>query len=262
MKIRFLPNLAILLIIIFTGCKKDFTVEKIDSNIEIKMWETLDSTKRKLQFYCSTEKAYECSNYAISKTYRKSPGTIEIGFRGVIKYDLCFTAFGPASTIIDLGTLPNGIYNLNINVEGNKSKGKLTVTQGYYAIELDNPKQLDIITTALYRIPANTIWGSVRYHESSTAALVKTFIDSLQVLNAIPYEYKPGDYGYFEIGPDGEILPHQNHGARFIRPFIYNYTGTTTNLEKLVKNFGARYGNSLSVILYNTRGETYRSWTP
>jgi hypothetical protein len=262
MKIRTLSNLAILLIIIFTGCKKDYTVEKIDSNIEIKMWETVDSTKRTLQFYCSTERAYNCSNYAISKTLRKFSGNIEIGFKGVIMYDFCSTSFGPATTVVDLGTLPNGTYKLNINVERNKSKGLLTVTPDYYAIELDNPKQLDIITTPLYRIPANTIWGSVSYHESSTATLVQSFIDSLLILTAIPHEYQPGDYGYFEINPDGEIIPPQYHGSWFIMPFIYNYTGNTTNLKKLVKNYGTNYGNSMSIILYTTRGEIFRSWMP
>lgn len=248
-------------LLLLCGCKKDTLVDKIDSDIKIKMWETVDSTSRTLQFYCSTEKEYGCSNFGISKTFNKSSHNIDIDFNGILLSDFCLTSIGPATTTIDLGTLSNGIYNLNIKVERKKSEGKLIVTSNYYEITLDKQKQLQIINSPLYRIPTNTIWGTVGYHSSSTTTLVQTFIDSLQLLGATVETYQPGDYGYFEINSGGQIKPPANHGYYFVRPFIYNYSGNTSLLKKLVKNYGANYNDSLNIILYTTKGEIFRSWT-
>ncbi len=252
-----------LLLLLLCGCRKDYySVDKIDSNIRIKMWETLDSTKRTLPFYCSTEKVYGCSNYGISTTFSKFYNNIEIDFNEVLIYDWCLTSLGPATTIIDHGTLSNGTYNLNINVDRHKSEGRLMVKSDYYAIELDKQKQLIIINTTLHRIPANTIWGTVGYHRSSTATLVQTFIDSLQFLGATAQTYQSGDYGYFEIDSSGQIITPQNHGYHFIRPFIFNYDSNTSSLKKIVKNYGANNGDSLIINLYTTKGELFRSWIP
>ncbi len=226
------------------------------------MWETLDSTKRTLQFYCSTEKVYGCSNYSINKTLRKSSDNINIDFSGILIYDFCLTSLGPATTIVDLGTLSSGTYNLNIKVDRNRGEGRLIVTSDYYVIELDKQKQLKIINTPLHRVPTNTIWGTVGYHRSSTATLVQTFIDSLQFLGATAQTYQSGHYGYFEINSRGEIILPQNHGYYYIRPFIFNYDSNTSSLKKIVKNYGANYGDSLIINLYTTKGELFRSWIP
>ncbi len=255
-----LTYLIILLFVILWGCKKDYSMDTIDSDIEIKMWETMDSTKRTLQFNCATEKVYNCSNFGISKTVRKTSDNIDIDFNGILLYDMCLTALGPARTTLDLGTLSNGTYDLNIDVERKKSDGQLIVTSDYYAIELNNQRQIKINNNPLYRIPTNTIWGTVGYHASSNMALVQTFIDSLQFLGATAQVYQSGDYGYFEINSGGQILPPQNHGYYFIIPFIYNYAGNSSDLKGLIKYYGASYGDSLSISLHTTKGEIFRSW--
>jgi hypothetical protein len=257
---RRLTHITIFLLLL-CGCKKDASVDKIDSDIKIKMWETVDSTKRTLLFYCSTEREYGCSNYGISKTFNKSSDNIDIDFNGILVYDLCLTSIGPATTTIDLGTLSSGTYNLDIKVERKKSEGQLIVTSDYYAITLDKQKKLQIINSPLHRIPTNTIWGTVGYHTSSTTTLVQTFIDSLQLLGATAQTYQSGYYGYFQINSSGQILPPQNSGYYFIRPYIFNCTGNTSALKTLVKNYGTNYSDSLSIILYTTKGEIFRSWT-
>lgn len=243
------------------GCRKDVMINAIDSNINIKMLETVDSTKRTLKLYCSTEKEYNCSNFGIINTINQPSNKIEIDFNGITVPDFCLTSLGPARTTIDIGTLSNGTYDLDIKVENEKSAGQLIVTSEYYKINLDPQKQLQITYPTLNRIPTNTVWGTVGYHSSNSANLVQTFIDSLQLLGTTIQTYQSGEYGYFQINPSGQILPPQNHGYYFIRPYIFNYSGSTSALKKLVKNYGTNYGNSLNIILYTTKGETFRSWT-
>jgi hypothetical protein len=256
-----LQHSAILFIVLVSGgCGIDFSVEKIDSNIIIVMWETVDSTNRTLELRCFTERDYECTNFAISKTFSKFFNNVEIDFIGIRRSYTCLTAFGPARTRIDLGTLSNRTYNLDITVDRKKSEGQLIVTPEYYEIRLDNQQQLIIRNSPLHRIPANTIWGTVGYHTGSTAELAQTFIDSLQILGAKAQAYQPGNYGYFEINSSGQIITPQNY--KITQPFIFNYSNNTSTLKKLVRNYGANYGDSMHIILYSTKGEIFRSWVP
>jgi hypothetical protein len=260
-KMKGLRHSAILFLLLLSGgCGLDFSVDRIDSNIRIVMWETLDSTKRTLELRCFTERDYECSNFAISKTFSKFFNYIEIDFTGIRRSSLCLTAFGPARTRIDLGTLSNRTYNLDITVDRKKSEGQLIVTPDYYSIKLDKQQQLIIRNHTLHRIPANTIWGTVGYHTISTSELAQTFIDSLQILGAKAQSYQPGHYGHFEINSSGQMVIPE--GYKFTQPFVYNYTNNTSNLKKLVRNYGANYSDSLHIILYSTNGEIFRSWIP
>lgn len=177
-----------------SGCRSDSMIEVIDSDVRLKLWETVDSTGRSLMLYCSTEKQYSCSNYAIDRSFNVSPGNIQIDFNGITTPEICLTSIGPATTTINLGSLANGTYQLVINVERNKSEGRLIVTSGFYEIILDQQEKLQIVNPILNRIPDNTIWGNVGYHTSTTAPLVQSFIDSLLQLGATSQVYQQGDY--------------------------------------------------------------------
>jgi len=253
------------LLLLMSSCKKDAPIENIDSDIEfdtdikIKMKETLDSSKRTLQFYCFTEKEYGCANYGIKSTFNYSSNSIEIDFKEVLFSDFCLTAFGPARTTIDLGTISNGIYKLNIKVGKNNSEGQIVVTSNSYSILLTNQSQLQLTNSPLHRIPTNTIWGTIGYHTSFSDTLVQSFIDSLLYLGATVQTYEPGDYDYFQIDSSGQILPPQNYGNWIVRPYIFRYSGNTADLKTLLENFGTYYGNSMNIFLYTTKGEEFRS---
>ncbi|MGB3339860.1 MAG: hypothetical protein WBB37_00045 [bacterium] len=185
---------------------------------------------------------------------------IDIEFNGIFIPDICLTAFGPAKTTLNLGTLSNGTYDVEIDVEQKKSFGQLIVTPEYYKIDLYKQAQLQITYSTLNRVPTNTIWGMVGYHTSSAETLVQALIDSLQLLGATAKTYQPGEYGYFQISSSGQILPPQNHGYHLIRSYIYNYTANTEALKTLVKYYGQHYGDSLNIILYTANGEIFMSW--
>ncbi|MDR3286656.1 MAG: hypothetical protein LBT27_04370 [Prevotellaceae bacterium] len=268
MKVKILKITTILLI--FTGsfsCEKDNENSQNDvlinkSDINIRMIETLSNTKRTLRFYCLTKEIYPCINYSIGTIINKTTDKIDISFGDVIKYDGCFTAIGPATCDIDLDALSNGIYQLDINVNQKKNSGLLIVSDESYIVKLTENEQIKFINSPLMRIPPNTIWGTIGYHENSTSALVQNFINSLQQLGAVSKRYKQGTYGEYEIGSNGQIKQQgEDSGYHFAVSFIFYYSGNTSSLEGLVKYYGNHYGESLLyIILYTDKGEVYRSW--
>jgi hypothetical protein len=259
-KFYFVKIVYSICIILLFGCDKNPLEENINSDIQIVMKEILDSNSRKLQFICSTEDEYPCSNYTINNSIKFSDNEINIQFNEISTPDLCFTSIGPATAMIDMGKLEPGNYDLEIKVKNRRSSGKLVVTSNYYEIQMDKTRKLEIANYTLNRIPDNSIWGKVGYHYTSTEALVESFIDSLMILGATSNEYSTGDYGYFQIATNGQISFPGLSGYHFQKPFIFHFSQNSTLLKNLVRNYGQTFGDSVSISLFNTRGEVYRSW--
>jgi len=254
--------IIIILVFFIVSCNKDSSNEKITSDINIEMREKIDSTSRTFQFICKTQEEYPCCNYQIGNSFIKNSDRVEINFDGIIKPEVCLTAIGPATTTLDFGAISNGTYDLEINTEGKKSTGQLIITSDYYKIDLDKERKIQINYSTLQKIPTNTIWGTVGYQTNTNATVVQTFLDSLQLLGATNQTYPSGMYAYFQINSAGNILPPENHGYDHIKPYIFHYTGITSNLKTIVKEYGKNYGDSLNIVLYTTNGETFRSWIP
>lgn len=256
---KLLVKISVVLLMV-SGCIKINDTRPINSDIEIRMIEILNETGRTLELYCSTTEEYPCINFLIDRSFSVKSGNISIRFKNVIDPGICATAIGPATTTIDLGSLKPGVYNLTIDVVDKRSSGNLIVTPDQYIIDIGKKKQLVLNGPVLNRVPDNTFWGTVGYHQTSTEPVVNQFISSLLGLGAATGAYLPGDYGYFSIDEWGEIEAPQNHGYYFIRPFIFTYEGASDNLENLLRTYRQNHGNDVSIMLYTSQGEIFRSW--
>ncbi len=253
---RKLLQINILLLLIFVGCKKESTSNtKIDSNVVIIMREQLGRNQKTLLLVCTTEKSYGCSNRGIAYKINKTNDRIDITFNNIVYSEVCLTSLGPATTVIDLGDLQTGTYKLNVIINRTVIKGELVVTPERYAISLANNTQLQLPEPVLQRIPANTIWGTVGYHTTSSAATAQAAIDAFVQAGATVRTYSPGKYWYFTIDANGQILPPQNHGYWFVKPFIFQYVGDSNQLITTLQQIKAQYGNALAVTVNTINGK-------
>lgn len=248
------------LILLASGCIKINDTKPISSDIEIEMREILSDDLRSLEFYCQTTEIYSCMNFPIDRRFSVKAGNISIRFKNVIDPGICATALGPATTTINFGNLKQGVYKLDIDVADSRNSGNLIITADQYILDIANKKQLVLKGPVLNRVPANTIWGTIGYHQTSTEPLVNEFISSLQELGASVKTFLPGDYGYFSIDESGAIETPQDHGYYFIRPFIFEYGGAPENMQNIVRTYGLNHGSDMSIVLFNSRGNIFRSW--
>lgn len=247
----------------FGGCKKSpAPASSADENIKIKMVEEVDSTKRILVLNCYTENNFPCSNYSIESSFGVTNDKVVLTFSGISSPGICLTAIGPASATINLGSLSDKTYNLDLNIQNAAFSGQLTLTAANYKVTLPATNRVQFINPDLYRVPDNTIYGTVHYHTASTGSLADKFLDSLQYFGAVSTSYLPGDYGRFQIESNGQIKQTQDAGYNFTRYFIFNYTNSSAPLKALVKRFGQAYPGLLLITLNTTKGETFYSWVP
>ena len=238
----------------------DDAYKAVDSEINIGLAERFDVYPRTFQMGFSTRKIFPCFNYWIDLSWQKSSNTIDVVFNSVGRYDICFTALGPATAGIDFGALSIGTYQLNFRNGQIRCSGKLIVSADSYTIIFPENSAFNIRLSSLNKIPKQTIWGLVGYHKEETRPLVDSFFTALMELGATKRSFTPGYYTAFTIDENGNIIPPTMHGFWFAEPFIFHYAGDTADLDDFLKQWAYKYRAYTSITINTYRGERFMSW--
>jgi len=239
--------------------------EPIDSKILVTLSERLNG--RSLLMRCRTERVYGCINYQIEFSTARWGSTVMVNFRDITIGGICFTAIGPATCTIDLGSLSPGTYPLVFGVRTGTTKANLIVTNDAYTIVPIQAGGVSFPSPVLRRIPDGTIWGLMGslvppyypgFAEFDT--LANAFLDSLAAHGAEPAALAPGNYGAFQIDSTGTLQWPGITGYYFSQTYVRHYSGTSGPLHDLVDYFGRTASQSISIQLYTWRGEWYASW--
>ena len=259
---RRLLSLACLLAGLLPACnslvgRKENSTPPIDSNIRITLSEQLSRERRTLTLNCATTKIYPCVNYQLDYSLARQGNTFIIQFHGVSIGEICFTATGPARASIDLGSLGAGVYRLVIT-NGDRLISELNVTTDSYVVSGTEGPTITFPAPRLNRVPDYTVWGLIGYASLGDASVAQAYLDSLEARGATTQVLAPGDYGYFSIDQNGEIVTPPNHGYYFALPYVRRFAGDPTSLQDVVRYFGQT--QIVSVRLLTWRGDTYYSW--
>jgi hypothetical protein len=233
----------------------------IDSKIIIETREVLEPNSRRLTFFCKTEKIYPCVNFPLLTDKQVDENSSKITFTSVGETTLCLTALGPATTTIDLNSVSNGEYEIELNNANLKNKGTLKVTDTDITLRFGQKNGIDFVRENTNRVPAKTYWGTIGYHVQSSSALVDEFIQKFTDAGAVFSKQLPGHYFYYEIDNSGDIISNvENSGYYFMRRFIFQFDGDEAILKQLVQVDGKIYKETLSMSLETYKGEMIYNW--
>ena len=123
----------------------------IDSTIQVEIYEATIDNSTGFILSCRTEKDYTCSNFSIITDLDIHEDPFNITFLGVDKPNLCATAIGPATKLIDLGTLAEGVYEITLNNGSLKNKGILEITGQEIMLKFSQQKGIEILTPRVLR---------------------------------------------------------------------------------------------------------------
>lgn len=127
------------------ACKDDEAGEflPVDSTVQVEAIETILGNETQFILSLKTEKEYACLNYSLVTEKEMGDSSFLVRVLGVDPPEgNCVTALGPAAAAINLGELPNGLYELVIKVNSFTNKGTLEITAD--EISLDFPQQSGI----------------------------------------------------------------------------------------------------------------------
>ena len=258
-------SILLIVVVFCSGCKSSVEPENglpIDSRITISPQENLSSQPRELILSCSTEKVYNCTNYSINNVVRFDTTSILIRFTSITVPPDCPRANGSATASIVLGALAPGTYQLSMLINGQTFEGALIVSSASYEFSNLDFAEVVVTTGILMRVPVHAHWGSVAYTTPSAATLARSFVDSLHSLGAVALTASAGEYGYFQVDSLGNVVRPNYLGTSFALTFIQSYAGDISTLHELVRRYGVRYGDLLSIRLFASTGESFYSWAP
>ena len=232
-----------------------------DSNIKIELREVIDTTGRKLNLICHTEKIYSCINYAIlvDENFESNPWSVT--FTGVEESEACLTALGPASVVVQLPTLGNGTYSIGLNNAGLSNNGELIITNDELKLNVSQPKGISIVPSSTMRIPQNTWWGTIGYHTATTAPKVNEFLQKAADLGAQFNKQTPGHYFYYQIDNNGDVMADAaNSGYYFMKAFVFQYTGDDAAFAAALKQLAKTYFDDMYINIQNDKGGHIYNW--
>ena len=256
------PLLSIFILIIFLGsCNNDPIIDgPIDIDIEdefnVLLWETLGENERAFSLNIETILSNSCENAEIEYTLYNQPDEIFVTVKDIIN-DHCAAGTFPATANVSLGTLSADEYDLDINLKNViPNKGKLIVTNEYYEITISDLNGIIIPNKRLYKIPENTIWGYVAYEDATGEIPHDNFKNDLSNL-ASTTSLTAGNYGYFNIEPNNSILLSENLPQSHIKPFIFNFTGSESQLEDLRATYNDANFPGMAFKIYTSTGKVF-----
>lgn len=260
-----MKKLSIFWILIFLASCDDSDLglksNPIDSKIIIETREILEPNSRRLTFFCKTERIYPCVNFPLLTDKQTENNSFKIKFTSVSESIVCATALGPATTTIDLNSVSNGEYEIDLDNAKLKNKGTLIVTDTDISLEFGLKNGIDFIRKNTKRVPNKTYWGTIGYHVQSSSTLVDEFIQKFVDAGAIFSKQSPGHYFYYEINNSGDIVTNvENSGYYFMRNFIFQYGGDESKLRDIIQVEGKDYKETLSMRLETYKGERFYNW--
>jgi hypothetical protein len=134
----------------------------------------------------------------------------------------------------------------------------LIVTDTSYEISNGTGSWTYIASSLINRIPAYTIWGSFSSGNASANLIANSFVDSLDTIGATARTFSPGDYAYFTVGSNGQIVD-QNVTSIFHSAFAFVYHGDLALVKNLVLEYGTEYGSNILITVFAYDGEEFIS---
>ncbi len=263
-----MKNYIFLFISAFTFCSCSTEVSNepdqrdlapIESDIKVTLLEHLSEEGPEFKIRSETVELQPCINFYLTTEFNYAPEGLKINYPGIYKPEVCFTALGPA-TSEKIFPYENGTFEVEFVNEGVSNKGELIVDDEKYFMKLFSPVNVFVDKETLYKIPENSYWGIIGYHEESSAGLAQKFRNELKAENAVFKQYKDGNYGYFEV-VNGKMQLPKLHGYWFAEPVIFQFDGGVEQLKEIMANFASEHGEEINISLNSSRGDEIHSYS-
>lgn len=210
-----------------------------------------------LQFY--TVEQFPCINYFIRYDYDNNAGNLKIHLKDIEKNEFCFTAQGPATAEMNIGSYLIGSYQFNLTIGDAVNAGSLQVTPSRYILSFPSPDKLVLVTDTLNRIPENTFWGYVAYDKQEFAGVAQSVLDSLENRGAVPATLIPGDFGYFTLDSDGKITLVDEPVQEYSVNFIYSQVDPEDEIKAVIRYFYLNHYDEVYIFVRTSNGQVLTS---
>jgi len=160
---------------------------------------------------------FDCDNYLIVSEKEQNGNKIRIVLRGIEKPQNCNAKTAKARRFIPVGNLADGEYQLEIDLRDVVSnKGKLTVIQGKYSLDMPDPKGIVIGNYLVQAMPDQLFWGYIETPIEQATQQANALLADLKS-QSTTVNLPTGFFSYFTVSGTGAVFfnpsfsPATNH---------------------------------------------------
>ena len=263
---RQLKRIPLITFLIFlTCCEKDMNSFNFTENINVGLMEIFDDNHQKVfTMRLVPSQNCHCMNKGeIIYSFIKLGNLFNINLQEIQIPKGCNDGHGTPFADIVLGSLSNGIYDIQVNTKSNYNKALLTVTDTAYRVTIKIQENVNLIWGHYRRVFDNTLWGAFCYNTDSELKTGLSLIDSLTSLGAQPTTLEDGEYSFFSIEngkailPLSFIVPHLYPGKEIA--FAFDYRFADEKLTSLLTKYIYKSGD-LYLIVRTGKGFSFYNW--
>ncbi len=248
-------TLLVLLVLFHTGCKRnslpydDEVIVKVKPEFSIDLFEQRDDSNGTPIFglWVESMEVFECDNYLIVSNKEQNVNTVKIILRGIEKPQNCNAQTAKAKTFIPIGNLADGAYELEIDLRDVVSnKGKLTVMQGKYSLDMPDPKGIVIKNYLVQAMPDQLFWGYIETPTGQATQQANALLADLKSLSTT-VSLPTGFFSYFTVSGGGTFFfnPSFSPGTNHI-VFVRKMGTDPADIRKIFQTY--RSGNQPIVV--------------
>lgn len=245
-----------------TGCdlnsiKDPIVLTDVEDEFFLDMWEEITPQGRSFQLSVATIADQPCRNGQVAYETSIRQSEIDVSLLEIIQPEDCVAGQAPAVAEIELGQLTDQFYAISIDLrEAIVNRGRLTVDQEAYSLDLFSDYGLRPLRSELRRIPSNQFWGYISYPEA-----LQSVADSLEKdLTAFGNYQLPqaGYYGYFTVANGRLAIKDQPEDQPFRTWIMPISPNQTRNVQDLIEAYRREYATQgLDIWFMDGRGRTY-----
>ena len=217
-------------------------VTSIDEELRLDLWNPLGA-EHSLQLNLSTLDP-KCATSEIVTSYSQQGLNLQISIQGLPQSGSCQGTQEILQSSIPAFISP-GVFNVTIDLSKSfTNSGKLTFDGQVYVLTMESSDGLEIGHDRLYKIPPGTIWGNISSDQDASAINAEFLadFDGVGMVADLPSGY----YGHFTVtDADVQLVPTEQRIFNY--PFIYALTGQLSELQAMIDDLRASYGNQVSI---------------
>lgn len=255
--------LLLISLILFGGCKDSKNdpneVFIISDELKVDLWEELSLSTRQLVFNISTVDNLSCHNFQLAYSLARPSGGIILSLNNVIEPDNCEPGDAPARSIVPIGALESGNYDIEINLKNNDivNAGKFFVFNDRYQLNLNTEYGLVLPNEPLFRVPNQSYWGYIGFKEliNNSEDIKNEFLQSIEPI-VIHGNNLAGDYGYFKVTEEETIEIASEISYEERSNFFFKLNGSEEELTNAIEALRTTYGEIIDIKIFTSTGET------
>jgi len=254
------PYFCYLLLLCLSACQPDDTTPDVNIDIsdelQIELWEILDTDERILELKVTTIEDLDCENYSISYSLDQTGTSSIVSINNILPPHECISGAAPASNEIKLGHFPEGDYPIQLNLKNNEiiNVGRLKVKPRFYELEMESDYGIYLPGKILKTVPEDLFWGYLTIEES---------VDQNSILEAFNDRIAPwtediglsqGEYGYFRIENGTASLIKDQKEIITENIFLFKQTGTRNQVKAALDDFRSEFPSEVSIKVFLSDG--------